>query len=189
MNIFNRTGWRAGLALAAAATLLAGCVTEPLAVRRVPEAAPEPPDTRVYVYPAAGQSGAQLDRDRYECHLWAVKQSGFDPSSTQLPPHERVEVVSATPPGTGTAVGAISGAVIGSAISRPRDAGAGAIFGAVAGAIVGAASDQAREDQARQTEARLNAGSERWSADQGRRADDYRRALTACLQGRSYTVR
>jgi hypothetical protein len=188
VNTCNRTGWRAGLGLAAVATLLAGCVTEPLAVRRVSEPAPEP-DTRVYVYPAAGQSGAQLDRDRYECHLWAVKQSGFDPSSTQLPPHQRVEVVSAAPPGTGTAVGAITGAVIGSAVSRPREAGAGALFGAVAGAIVGAASDQAREDQARQTEARLNAGSERWSADQGRRAEDYRRALTACLSGRSYTVK
>jgi hypothetical protein len=38
------------------------------------------PDTRVYVYPTAGQSEAQLDRDRYECHLWAVLQSGFDPT-------------------------------------------------------------------------------------------------------------
>jgi hypothetical protein len=32
------------------------------------------------IYPAKGQSQAQQDRDRYECHSWAVKQTGFDPS-------------------------------------------------------------------------------------------------------------
>ena len=37
----------------------------------------------IYVYPAKGQSQAQQDRDRYECHSWAVKQTGFDPSRPQ----------------------------------------------------------------------------------------------------------
>src|SRR5215831_21128111 len=34
----------------------------------------------IYVYPAKGQSQEQQDRDRYECHSWAVQQTGFDPS-------------------------------------------------------------------------------------------------------------
>lgn len=34
----------------------------------------------VYVYPREGQSPEQQDRDRYECHRWAVDQTGFDPS-------------------------------------------------------------------------------------------------------------
>lgn len=34
----------------------------------------------LYVYPARGQSDAQAGRDRYECHLWAVDQTQFDPS-------------------------------------------------------------------------------------------------------------
>jgi hypothetical protein len=34
----------------------------------------------LYVYPARGQSADQVQRDRYECHLWAVDQTRFDPS-------------------------------------------------------------------------------------------------------------
>ena len=36
--------------------------------------------TDVVAYPSRGQSSDQQGRDRYECHQWAVNQSGFDPS-------------------------------------------------------------------------------------------------------------
>lgn len=36
---------------------------------------------QLIIYPAKGQSQKQLDSDRYACHLWAVKQTGFDPSA------------------------------------------------------------------------------------------------------------
>lgn len=32
------------------------------------------------IYPKEGQSEELVDRDRYECHRWAVDQTGFDPS-------------------------------------------------------------------------------------------------------------
>jgi hypothetical protein len=35
----------------------------------------------VIAYPARGQNADQQARDRYECHTWAVSQSGFDPAS------------------------------------------------------------------------------------------------------------
>jgi len=35
---------------------------------------------RLYVYPAAGQSDAQTSEDRYQCHVWATNQSGYDPT-------------------------------------------------------------------------------------------------------------
>ena len=35
---------------------------------------------QMYIYPAKGQNQQQQDKDRYECHTWAVQQSGFDPS-------------------------------------------------------------------------------------------------------------
>ena len=35
----------------------------------------------IFVYPNHGQSTEQTSRDRYECYLWAVKQTGFDPSA------------------------------------------------------------------------------------------------------------
>jgi hypothetical protein len=34
----------------------------------------------VYVYPRNGQSEEQVANDRYECHQWAVGQTGFDPT-------------------------------------------------------------------------------------------------------------
>ncbi|HYL03114.1 MAG TPA: hypothetical protein VEU54_06815 [Steroidobacteraceae bacterium] len=34
----------------------------------------------VYLYPRNGQSEAQTATDRYECHSWAVGQTGFDPT-------------------------------------------------------------------------------------------------------------
>ncbi|MEC5386633.1 DUF6515 family protein [Uliginosibacterium sp. H3] len=33
-----------------------------------------------FVYPRNGQSEKQQDKDSYECHAWAVNQSGFDPT-------------------------------------------------------------------------------------------------------------
>ncbi len=34
----------------------------------------------VYVYPRNGQNEQQTSTDRYECHSWAVNQTGFDPT-------------------------------------------------------------------------------------------------------------
>lgn len=34
----------------------------------------------LYVYPAAGQSEAQMAEDRYQCHVWAADRSGHDPT-------------------------------------------------------------------------------------------------------------
>ena len=35
---------------------------------------------KMYVYPAGGQSEAQTSEDRYQCHVWATNQSGYDPT-------------------------------------------------------------------------------------------------------------
>src|SRR5271154_970713 len=86
----------------AVACLLAACVTPP--PRTV--AVPAPPPQRVFVYPANGQSPEQTERDRYECHVWAVQQTGVDPSRDNNA-YERVIVQPANPPGSGTAAGAI----------------------------------------------------------------------------------
>lgn len=40
---------------------------------------PQVPD-ELFVYPASGQSAEQQALDRYECHRWAVDESGFDPT-------------------------------------------------------------------------------------------------------------
>jgi hypothetical protein len=41
-----------------------------------------PGSNQLFVYPKNGQSSQQQDKDRYECHRWAVDQSGFDPTAS-----------------------------------------------------------------------------------------------------------
>lgn len=168
--------------------VLSACADTPAyRVQSRPEPIP-PPSTVVYFYPKSGQSPQQQDRDRYECYLWARQQSGYDPGQSRLAPHQRIEVTPATPPGTGAAVGAITGAVIGSAISRPRDSGEGALFGAVAGAIVGSAADASRQEQASQLQRHYDRETASRIAREERQASAYRRAMSACLEGRGYSV-
>jgi hypothetical protein len=38
------------------------------------------PSPELYVYPSKGQSDEQIATDRYECHKWALTQTGFDPT-------------------------------------------------------------------------------------------------------------
>jgi hypothetical protein len=172
----------------AAGLALAACVAPP-PPRPVMVAPPPPPrPQKIFVYPSNGQTAEQTDRDRYECHVWAVQQTGVDPSRPDAPPYERVVVQPAAPPGTGTAVGAIGGAILGSIIAGPRNAGAGLVLGAATGAIVGTAADESAQAQAQQINQASAAQAAQAAAAGRARADAYRRALGACLQGRGYTV-
>ena len=182
-----------GLSLALASCADAPARPAPRHVRAAPpppaEPAPQPVSTQVYVYPTAGQSADQQSRDRYECYLWSVKQSGFDPSQQHLAPHQRVEVVSMPPQGSDTVAGAATGAILGAVIANPRNAGAAAIGGAIVGGALGAASDANRQAQAKQVQDRYDRRNSAQDAQIEEQASNYRRALTACLEGRSYTVK
>jgi hypothetical protein len=190
-TIMNRTQTIRRAALTAAAVtcmtaLLAGCVVP---APRPPPPPPPPapaPNVEVYAYPLHGQPPEQQDRDHYECSQWATQQTGFDPSAPGVPPHERVQVVSAgPPPGTGTAIGAIAGAVIGAAISPRWQAAPGALAGAVVGGAIGNASDAANAQQTRT----VMVSDRRAAAALELQAAKYRRALGACLDGRGYSVK
>jgi len=171
----------------------AGCVQEPTRYARgevadMPPPLPPPPSTQVIFYPNAGQSPAQQDRDRYECYRWSVQQTGFDPSAPMVAPHQRVEVVPAAPPNVNTATGALTGAFLGAAVSDPRHAGGGAILGAIAGGLLGAAVDQGNAQQVERAQQRLDQYQGQRVAQNELQAANFRRAMTACLGGRGYTV-
>jgi Glycine zipper 2TM domain len=193
---FNR-GLLAVFALSAAALVLTSCAeapSRPAPARRTrttppPEPAPQPVNTQVYVYPTSGQTADRISRDRYECYLWSVKQSGFDPSQTQLAPHQRVEVVSVPPQGSDTVAGAATGAILGAVIADPHNAVAGAVGGAIVGGALGAASDASREAERKRIQERYDQRGNTQSARIEEQASNYRRALTACLEGRGYTVK
>lgn len=128
-----------------------------------------------YIYPSKGQSQETQSRDRYECHTWAVQQTGFDPTRPQTaqapaPSQPGGQVVKGA--ARGAALGAVGGAIAG-------DAGKGAAAGAAMGGLFGGMKrmDQARANQ----QAQQSASAQQSSA--------YERALGACLEGRGYTVR
>ncbi len=169
-------------AVGAVALALAACATTP--PQHVVQAPPPPPpDVNVYAYPQHGQTAEQTDRDRYECYLWAKEQTGFDPSAPNVPSESRVRVVSGPAPGSGTAFGAVTGALLGAALGNPWNPGPAMLAGALAGGAVGTAAEASqRRDTTyvqpnRQQMAAIRHG-----------AANYKRALSACLEGRGYTV-
>jgi hypothetical protein len=178
----------AALAAGAAAVALASCATEPSPrpLYAPPPPPPPPPISQVYAYPLHGQMPEQQDRDHYECGTWAMQQTGFDPSAPGVPPHDRVQVISAgPPPGTNTAVGAVAGALIGAAIAPRWQAAPAALTGAVVGGAIGSTADAANA-QATRT---VLVADRRVAAAREQQALSYRRAISACLDARGYSVK
>ena len=139
---------------------------------------------QLYVYPLKNQSSAQQDKDRYECHSWAVEQTGFDPSRTypnnpnQLDPqpYQPTQRHVLKGAGRGAALGAVGGAIAG-------DAGKGAAAGAAMGGLAGGfrRGDERRQQAAQQQANAANAVSSQQMS--------YTRAVAACLEGRGYSVK
>ncbi len=170
---------------------LAGCASEP--VQPTATAQARPPDTNVYFYPKQGSqnvSAQQQDRDKYECNSWAVQQTGFDPSLPNVPPQQRVVVVAGgPPPGAVVGAGAVTGAVVGAAVSRPWESGRGALLGAVAGAAIGGIAEAEHSYEADRLQAQADASANHaQTAALDQQAARFRRALSACLEGRGYSV-
>lgn len=126
------------LALAAAA--LAACAHIPELDE--PQAAP----AKVHFYAVDGQSPEQQDRDRYDCFVWAVGETDFDPSRRIALRELRATVVPS------------------------------------AGPIQADAPAQ----ETRAVNASYSGGG---YGRYEREAAEYRRAISACLQGRGYSVR
>lgn len=117
------------------------------------------PAGRLEVAPLAGQSAEQTDRDRFECGLWAQRETGYEPGRSR---------VDGTLLGllAGGALGGGLGAVIGAFTGFPgRAAATGALVAGPVGAPVGGIVKWMRDDDATE------------------------RAWQACLQGRGYAVR
>lgn len=176
------------LMLVITAAVLCGCASEPVESPLVQP--PRIPDTNVYFYPSTGRvfSADQQARDKYECNGWAVQQTGFDPSAPHVPPHQRMQVVAGgPPPGAQIGAGAIAGAAVGAAVSSPWQAGRGALLGGLAGAAIGSITAE-HNQELRQLRSQADLDQAQ-TALLERESAEFRRALSACLEARGYSVR
>lgn len=138
----------------------------------------------IFIYPTKGQNQQQQDKDRYECHTWAVKQTGFDPSRPQEAPSNATSDNRYQPSQPhvlkgatrGAALGAVGGAITGNA---GKGAGAGAAMGGLAGGF-------RRRDESMQQQNQQQSNAQ--ASQQDQRAS-YHRAVAACLEGRGYSVK
>lgn len=133
-----------------------------------------------FVYSQKGQSDEQQKKDEYDCHSWAVKQTGFDPTQAAQAPQQQA---AGAQPGSGVR-GAARGAVAGAAIgSLDGEAGKGAGVGAAAGAVA-ARGQSRRQAQQQQAQAQQQA-----SSQQSAKQQNYLKAKAACLEGKGYSVK
>lgn len=152
--------------------LLYPAVVVPVIAPRVAPAATVTtnPTTKLFAYPARGQTQEQQSRDNYDCHTWAAGQSGFDPSApsathTGAPANHALHTAAG-----GAALGAIGGAVAG-------DPGIGAAVGATLGGVIGLTQ------QAEQSAIALRNAQNREML-----REEYNRAAAACYVARGYSV-
>jgi len=133
----------------------------------------------LFLFPTNGQSQQQQKVDEFECYKWAMEQTGIDPLN--LP---KVEAEIQTGPTGGAVRGAARGAAAGAAIGAiTGDAGEGAAIGATAGAMRGRrAGKQAQAQQNQQSQANAAAAEEETK-------NTFRKAFSACIEGKGYTVK
>ena len=134
----------------------------------------------LYVFPANNQTADQQAKDESDCYTWAVKQSGYDPVN---PTTVQAQQVNQGPDGAAVK-GAAGGAAVGAAIGAiSGDAGKGAAIGAVSGAVLGRRSGNVQKSQQQQAN---NAQAQQ--ANQNL-VDGFKKAYSACLEGKNYTVK
>jgi hypothetical protein len=129
------------------------------------------------IYPAKGQSPDQQKQDEFECHQWAVNQTGFDPTKAHAPPSQQASERG------GAVRGGAGGALLGLGIGAiTGNAGKGAAIGAGAGAVAGGARQAGRNQQ-------QQASNQQAQSNYNANLQQYNRAKAVCMEGRGYTVK
>jgi hypothetical protein len=132
------------------------------------------------IYPAKGQSAKQMEKDKANCQAWAKKETGVDPLA--LAEKSAAQPAPAGPKGErlkGAAKGAVAGAAVGAIAG---DAGKGAAIGAGAGTVAGGARQRGKAKAEQQAQQQLQAESKA-------SLDKFKRAYSACLEGKGYTIK
>ncbi len=157
----------------------------------------------IYAYPRSGQNADKQLKDENECYASAKQQTGVDP--TAPPPatksaepkaaEQKAAADAAKAPVGGRVKGAAGGAAGGAAIGAiAGDAGQGAAIGAVAGTVVGGAKQRRAKRQAKEQAAASTAAAQQneeaaIKQEYAAKIGTFKRAFSACLDARGYSVK
>jgi hypothetical protein len=135
------------------------------------------------VYPSGGQTADQQRTDEQECHAWATETTGIDPEHPEA--LETPAVAEQTDAGGAAAQSAVRGMARGALIGNlsGNDWEDWAAAGAISGGVRGAKGAQRRNAQAQQqaTQSQQAAAAEE--------VEHFKNAFSACIEGRSYTIK
>jgi Glycine-zipper domain len=132
----------------------------------------------LFVFPQKGQTPAVQQQDEINCYAASKQASGVDPA------HPHPTTVQAQQSSGGAIKGTVGGAAGGAAIGAiAGDAGKGAAIGATVGLLAGARNQQRSNAQAQQQ------AQQQAAAAQQQQINTFKRAMTACLESHSYSVK
>jgi len=132
---------------------------------------------QLFIYPNEEQSQEQMDKDFAECEMWTYEQVGFPEGyvADEDAGKNKVKKNAAI----GTVAGAGIGAAAGAAAGKPgKGAAAGAAAGLIGGLVIGSKKKKKAKEEAKEEAALVD---EHYN-------ENYRRAMTACMGARGYTV-
>jgi uncharacterized protein YcfJ len=134
----------------------------------------------LYVFPTKDQDKKTQEADEVACYKWAKEQSGYDP----LNPTKVVAKQADTSLDGSAVVGAAGGAAAGAAIGAiAGDTGKGAAIGAVVGGLRGRRARKVGDQVEQQQNTQAAAAMEK------EYSNNYKKAFSACMEGKGYTVK
>ncbi len=135
---------------------------------------------KVYVFPANNQTPDVQAKDSNDCYGWAKQQTGVDPTNPAVPAKADTSQAGKGAAVKGAAKGAAAGAAIGAIAG---DTGKGAAIGAAAGGMGGASGRRQAQAQAEQQ------AKQQQQAAVNQQMDAFKKAYSACMEGKKYTVK
>ena len=159
----------------------------------------------MFAYPKHQQSADQQLNDESQCYGSAKQQTGVDPQAAapkqpsgeeqQAAQQQAAQQAGKETPKGGTVKGGAGGAAGGAAIGAVAgDAGKGAAIGATAGAIAGRRAQKKGEKASQQQASQQTAQAQQQAqaqatAEHEKSLDSFKRAFTACMDARGYSVK
>jgi hypothetical protein len=186
------------------ALLIVGVIPSAVAQAGSPPAWSPAKSIGMFAYPKNKQTADQQLKDESDCYGSARQNTGVDPQAPvptgpSAQQQQAAQQQSAQQAGKdvskgGTVKGAAGGAAGGAAIGAiAGDAGKGAAIGATVGAVSGRRKQRMKEEKAKEQAAQQTAQTQQQAQSQAQAqqkgaTDTFKRAFSACMDARGYSV-